>query len=229
MQIEVLSTGAFRSALVQLAPGEKFVSESGAMYRASSNIDIDVTMRTRGKGGLLRAAKRLLGGESLFFSTYCANGNSPGEVGLAPTLPGEVREITLDGGGDWITAGGSYLGSGIDVEIDTQFQGLKGFFTGESIFFMVARGRGPLLVGAFGRMEEIVIDGTLTVDTSHLVAYEASLTYRVGKSSSSWVQSFLSGEGLAIHFEGRGRVLVQSHAANEFGRALGPLLPERSS
>ena len=93
---------------------------------------------------------------------------------------------------------------------------------------MVARGRGPLLVGAFGRMEEIVIDGTLTVDTSHLVAYEASLSYRVGKSSSSWTQSFLSGEGLAIHFEGRGRVLVQSHAANEFGRALGHLLPERS-
>lgn len=228
MQIEILSSGAFRSALVHLDAGESFVSESGAMYRASSNVDIDVTTKSRGKGGILRAAKRLFGGESLFFSTYKAEGER-GEVGLAPTLPGEVREITLDDSVDWITAGGSYLGSGVDIEIDTQFQGFKGFFTGESIFFMVARGRGPLLVGAFGRMEEIEVDGTLTVDTSHLVAYEANLEYRVGKSSGSWMQSFLSGEGLAIHFEGRGRVLVQSHSAKEFGQALGPLLPERSN
>lgn len=227
MQIEILSKGAFRSALVHLEGGETFISESGAMYRASSNIDIDVTTRTKGKGGLLRGVKRLLGGESFFMSTYRTTDGRPGEVGLAPTLPGEVQEITLDGSSDWITAGGSYVGSGGDIEIDTQFQGFKGFFTGESMFFMVARGRGPMLVSAFGTVHPLEVDGELTIDTSHLVAYESSLQYRVGKIAGSWVQSFLSGEGLAIHFTGRGRVYVQSHAPKEFGRRLGPLLPQR--
>jgi len=228
MRIEILSRGAFRSALVRLEGDETFVSESGSMFRASPNVDIDVTTRTKGKGGLLRGVKRLLGGESFFLSKYSLSDRGAGEVGLSPTLPGEVHRIELDGASEWITAGGSYLGSGGDVEIDTQFQGVKGFFTGESIFFLVARGRGPLLVGAFGTVSEVEVDGELTVDTSHLVAYEGSLHYRVGKIAGSWVQSILSGEGLAIHFTGRGRVYLQSHAPKEFGRRLGPLLPQRN-
>ena len=34
MEIEILGQGAFESALVHLEPGERFVSESGALYRA---------------------------------------------------------------------------------------------------------------------------------------------------------------------------------------------------
>ena len=43
MQIEILGEGAFESALVHLQPGERFISESGALYRASGNVQIDVT------------------------------------------------------------------------------------------------------------------------------------------------------------------------------------------
>ena len=53
MNIEILGKGAFESALVHLDPGERFVSESGALYRASPNVDIDVTTRSGGSGGLL--------------------------------------------------------------------------------------------------------------------------------------------------------------------------------
>ena len=35
------------------------------------------------------------------------------------------------------------------------------------------------------------------------------------------------GEGFVMKFKGKGRVLVQSHNPNEFGKGLGPLLPER--
>jgi len=47
MEVEILGKGAFESALVHLEPGETFVSESGAMYRASTNVDIDVTTHSR--------------------------------------------------------------------------------------------------------------------------------------------------------------------------------------
>ena len=54
MNVEVLPHGAFYSALVHLEPGDSFVSDSGAMFRASSNVDIDVTTKTKGGGGLQR-------------------------------------------------------------------------------------------------------------------------------------------------------------------------------
>ena len=88
MQIDILKRGAFGSALVTLQPGETFLSESGAMFRASGNIDIDVTTKTKGRGGILAGIKRLIGGDHFFFSTYRVTDGQPGEVGLSPTLQG---------------------------------------------------------------------------------------------------------------------------------------------
>ena len=68
MRISIEDRGAFASALVHLDAGESFVSESGAMYRTSAEIDVDVTTRSKGKGGIFSGLKRLLGGESFFLS-----------------------------------------------------------------------------------------------------------------------------------------------------------------
>lgn len=229
MNVEVLGKGSFASALVHLNPGEEFVSEAGAMFRASSNVDIDVTTKSRGQGGFFGGLKRLMGGESFFLSTYSIMDNSPGEVGLAPTHQGEVHVVQMDGSVDWLCAGGSYLGSTPGLRLDTQFQGMKGFFTGESIFFVSVAGSGLLVVSAFGRISEMEVteDEGLIVDTGHVVAFEDTLEYTISKAGRSWIQSFLGGEGLVMNFTGSGKVLVQSHNPNEFGKALGPLLPPR--
>ena len=226
MEITLSDRGAFRWALVRLAEGEQFVSESGAMFRASSNIDIDVTTRSGSSGGLMAGLKRMLASETFFFSTYTCMDGEEGEVGLAPALQGEIALIDCDGNAQWVCAGGSYLGSGTDLSLDTQFQGLKGLFSGESLSFMSVSGQGPLLVNAFGHVSEIEVDGALTVDTGHVVAFEDSLSYSIGRAGGSWVQSFLTSEGLVMDFTGRGRIYVQSHNPKEFGGELGPMLPE---
>jgi uncharacterized protein (TIGR00266 family) len=226
MDIDVQERGAFGWALVKLSPGERFVSEAGALFRISDNIDFDVTTKSRGSGGFLSGIKRMLASESFFFSTYtCAD--TPGEVGLAPTLQGEVRLIECDGRSNWLTTGGSYLGSTEDLEIDTQFQGIKGMLSGESLSFLSIQGQGHLLVNAFGQITEIDVEDALTVDTGHVVAFEDSLEYSVSKAGGSWIQSFLTGEGLVLKFSGRGKIYVQSHNPTEFGQTLGPMLPER--
>ena len=227
MKIEILQRGAFGSALVKLDGDDAFVSESGAMYRASSNVDIDVTTRSKGKGGLLSGVKRLLGGEHFFFSTYRTTDGQAGEVGLSPTLQGEVRVIELDGTAPYLCAGGSYMGSAPDLELDIRFQGLKGFVSGESLFFMHVSGSGPLLVNAYGRISEVEVDGELIVDTGHVVAFEETLQYSLTKTGGSWITSYLAGEGIVMHFRGRGKVLVQSHNPKEFGGRLGRRLPPR--
>ena len=229
MEVQIREMGAFSSAIVKLGPGEEFVSESGAMFRASSGIDIDVTTKSRGKGGILGGLKRLLASENFFFSKYTNNSGQLGEVGLAPTLQGQVKNISCDGSCKWVCTGGSYLGSSVGLEIDTQFQGLKGFVTGESISFVEVSGQGDLIVNAFGNISEVDVSGALTVDTGHVVAFQDTLSYTAGKAASSWVQSYFSGEGIVLKFTGQGKILVQSHNPSEFGKVLGALLPERSS
>jgi uncharacterized protein (TIGR00266 family) len=228
MHIETLDRGAFSSALVKLNSGEKFISESGAMFRCSSNIEIDVTTSGGGGGGgLLGGLSRMLASENFFFSTYTCQGGA-GEVGLAPTLQGEVRVIECDGARKLVCTGGSYLGSTTGLKIDTKFQGLKGFFTGESISFVEVSGQGQLLVNAFGRITEIDVQNALTIDTGHVVAFEDTLQYSAGKAASGWIQSFLSGEGIVLNLTGTGKVYVQSHNPGEFGSTIGSMLPERS-
>ncbi len=227
MRIAIEDRGAFASAIVHLDAGENFVSESGAMYRTSAEIDVDVTTRSRGKGGLFGGLKRLLGGESFFLSKYHAAGGVPGEVGIAPTLPGDVKQVDLDGTSRWLCAGGSYLGSCEELALDTKFQGLRGMLSGEKMFFVSVEGEGPLIVSAYGCIREAAIDGEVIVDTGHVVAFEDTLTYEVTKAGGSWLRSFLGGEGLVMKLKGTGRLLVQSHNPNAFGAKLGRLLPPR--
>jgi len=226
VDVEILTQGGFHTALVQLAPDTTVVSEGGAMFRASANVDIDVKVRTKG-GGLLSGLKRMVGGESFFLSTYRTQDGRAGEVGLAPTLSGEIRKVELDGGGRWLCAGGSFLACDGDLALDTRFQGLRGLFSGESLFFVEVGGRGTLLVNAYGRVSELVVEDELVVDTGHVVAFEESLSYQLTKMGRSWIQSYLSGEGFVLRFRGTGRLLVQSHNPRSYGARLGRLLPPR--
>ena len=229
MKIEVLGAhGGFASALVKLDAGEQFVSEAGAMYRCSANVDVDVTTRTRGKGGILSGLKRLLASEKFFFSSYRADGGQSGEVGLAPTHQGQVQVISVEAKTSWYCSGGSYLGSSIGLSVDTEFQGLKGFLSGESLSYLKVSGQGELLVGAFGRIVPIDVVDELVVDTGHLVAFESTLDYSISKASRSWLQSFLSGEGFVMRFRGKGRCYIQSHNPTDLGKLVGPKLPPRS-
>ncbi len=229
MEISIKDTGAFASANVTLAPGERFVSESGCFFHSSPNVEIDVTTRRKssGKGGLLGGIKSMLGGESFFLSTYQANDGQASTVHLAPGLPGDVRRVDLDGSSRWLCFGGSYLGSAPSLDLDTQGQGFKGLFSGESLFAISVSGQGPLLVSAYGAIHEAEIDGELIVDTGHLVAFEDTLDYEITKAGGSWLRSMLGGEGLVMRVSGKGRLLVQSHDAGSLGRRIGRLLPPR--
>ena len=229
MHIETISAGAFESALVHLNPEESFVSEAGSMYRASQNIDIDVTTKSKGKGGLMSGLKRMVAGESFFLSTYQVTDDQPGEVGLSATLPGQIRTLELDDSSIWFCTGGSFLGASPELYLKTKLQGFKGLFSGESLSFLRVSGAGSLVVSAFGKIREIEVQEEMTIDTGHVVAYEASLEYEITKAGSGWIHSFLAGEGFVMRFRGEGRVLVQSHNPRGFGTPLGLLLPQRKN
>lgn len=224
MQTEIVGSNAFQSVRVHLNQGESFVSEAGKMVRMSTNLVSEVKSVAR-SGGFFGGMKRMLGGEAFFFSEYHAL-HGPGEVVLSPTLPGNVgiRELRESG---YYCAGGSYMGSGPEVRTEAKWQGLKGMLSGESLVFIHATGIGPLLLDAFGTVSEEIVNGSFIVDTGHVVAFEDTLQYSISKAGNSWLNSWLAGEGFVIHFQGQGKVLVQSHNMAEFGSELGPKLPYR--
>lgn len=211
---------------VALQAGESVVAEGGAMIAMSGSVSVSTSTRTRGSGGVLAGVKRMLARESFFLNTFSASG--AGEVWLAPTLPGDVLEISLDSE-PLIVQGGSFFACAPEVDLALNWQGLKSLFSGEHFFWLRLSGSGTALLSSFGAVFARPVDGELLVDTGHIVAFSESLSFRIGKASDSWVHSFLSGEGLVCRFQGRGTVWCQSHNDHGFGRALGPLLKERSN
>ena len=231
MNVKIDTEGAFGSALVTLEAGEKFVSESGAMYRASPNMEISVESRKKKDDGLWGAfksgIKAMFAGESFYLSSYTPNDGQSAEVGLAPTHQGEVRSVKV-GPDVWICSGGSYLGSSGGIILDTQYQGLtKGMFSKEGLVFVQASGEGDLLVNGFGRISSVDVSGGITIDNGHLIAFTEGLEYTITKAGSGWISSMMSGEGLVMNFRGQGKILVQSHDPSRLGGILGPMLPPR--
>lgn len=222
MQIQVDYRPAHSLARVFLQPNESVVAESGAMVGMSTN----VAMQTQ-SGGLMSGLKRMFGGESFFRNTFTAQG-SPGEVLLAHSLCGDMITLEMTQAGYYVQSS-SYIASTPNVNIETKVGGFKTFFAGEGVFVLQATAQGPgqMLIGAFGGIQELICDGSLVIDTGHLVAWDATLQYSVGKSGSGWIASFLSGEGLVCHFQGQGRIWIQTRNPSAYGQTVGKLLPPR--
>jgi uncharacterized protein (TIGR00266 family) len=220
MQFDVLYRPAHSLARVLLGPNESVMAESGAMVGMSSHVQ----MQTQ-SGGLLSGMKRLFGSESFFRNTFTAAG-APGEVLLAHALNGDMRVLEMTQAGYFLQSS-AFIASTPNVAIETKLGGFRSFFSGAGLFMLkaVAPSPGLLLVGAFGGIEELYCDGNIVIDTGHLVAWDATLEYSVGKSGSGWIASFLSGEGLVCHFRGQGRIWIQSRNAAAYGHRVGSLLP----
>ncbi|MEN8139132.1 MAG: TIGR00266 family protein [Bacteroidota bacterium] len=213
------------AAKIVLQPGEHFTAEAGAMIAMSPNVKMKTTTHKKSSGGIGKALKRMLSGESFFMNHYTAT-DLPGTVWLGTTLAGDMKVHQLNGEGI-IVQGGSYVASSPDIEIDFNWQGFKNLFSKEGIFWLNLNGKGTVIFNSFGAIYSIDINGEYIVDTGHIVAFEESLNFTLSKAGKSWISSFLGGEGLICKFKGTGRVWVQSHNTSSFGAILGPKLKPR--
>ncbi len=229
MHFEIQYNPAHSLATAHLQPGESVRAEATAMVSMSNNLQVETNTGPKGMGGFFKKLKRgVMGGESFFQNVFRAT-TQPASVSLAPRLCGSMVVHQLDGQHELMIQGSSYVAAPDTVDIDTKFQGFKGFFSGESLFFLRASGQGPVLINAFGAIEEMELDGEIIVDTGHLVAFTKGIDYKIQKAGTGWIQSFLSGEGLVLKMSGRGKLYIQSRNPNEFGKTVGSLLPARSS
>ncbi len=226
MKLDILNQPDSAIVKIDLAPNEEFVAEAGSMVAMSTGIEVSTTLRRGKGGGVFGGLKRMVAGESLFLSVF-RTGAVPGEVFLAPKLLGDILPYQLQGTQGLVVQATGYLASTPQVDVDLGFQGFRSLLSGESIFWLTVTGQGLVLLSAFGAIYEVDVDGEYVVDTGHIVAFEQSLTFSIGKVNASWWGAILGGEGLVCRFKGKGKIYCQTHNPGAFGQQVGGLLPPR--
>lgn len=221
IKTELLHQPSYALAVVSMDQGDQLRVESGAMVSMNSHVQIE----TQATGGFLKSLKRsVLGGESFFMNTFNAtSGNA--EITLAPSLPGDIAVFNLENH-DIIVQSGSFMASELSITTDTKWGGARSFFGGEGMFMLRCTGSGVLIVSSYGAIHKVEIPAgeTYTVDTGHIVAFDAHIQHAVRKVGS-WKSTIFGGEGLVVDYQGPGNVYLQTRSQEAFLSWLIPKLP----
>lgn len=226
MQTTIEFAPSYALLTVALSPGESIKAEPGAMVAQQG-----VELKTGGGGGgVFGGLRRMMGGESFVINTFTA-GSGGGQVNLAPATPGDIGEFPLSPGKNLFIQSGSFLACTENVQTDAQFQGFRGFFSGESLFFLRAyteREAGSVFYNSYGAVKQLPVTPgqELVVDTGHLVAFTDDVDYSIGKVGG--LRSMLvGGEGLVMRFRGNGQVWVQTRNLSSLAGKLIPFMPAK--
>lgn len=223
MNYKILYQDAFPLLEVQLQKGEMVKAESGAMVSMASTVDVE----GKAEGGIMQGLGRMLAGEKFFFQTLVANRGS-GEVLLAPSIPGGIIDVELDGSYSMCVQKDGFLAATQNIQVSTQMQNLaKGLFSGEGFFIVRISGSGTVFLNSYGAIHAVNVSAgeEVIIDNSHLVAWPDYMHYTIEKASRGWVSSFTSGEGLVCRFRGPGTVLIQTRNPRGFGDWIQQFIP----
>ncbi len=230
---DVTHAPSFAMLRVDLEPGERLVSEAGAMVARSPDVNLRASVTVARKPGLLSklmallvaVVRKLVANETFFVTHYSAP--QGGAVWLAPGTAGSVARRDLQGEAITLSTG-AYLASSGDVEVRLRFGGWRAIFAEEGLFFLTVSGTGSIWYTTFGGGHVVEVKDTFVVDTGHLVGWEGDLTFDVRNAGGGVVGFLASGEGLVCEFRGRGKVYLQSRNVLALADWLTPLLPSSS-
>ena len=208
MQVEIRDQPSFAHLHVHLEPGESIIAESDAMASRTSNLE----MQTRFNGGFGRGIlKKFLGGESLFINEFsCPSEDQGGDLVITQRTPGDMRRFDHDGNTMFLQPG-AFIACEPTVELGLGYAGFASLVGREGLFRLKVSGHGAIWLGAYGAIFTREIEDELVVDTGHIVAYEPTVSLKVGMAGGVF-SSFFSGEGLVTRVRGPGLVYLQSRS-----------------
>ena len=222
MNYQIDHRPSYAIARISLDTGERIKAETATMVTMSD----DIVMQTGVQGGILRSLRRsTMGGGTFFLNTYRAE--APGEVSLAPHMPGDIEALQLYDETVYVQSG-SFLAATMDLQIDSQWGGARTFFTSEGMFLLRCTGTGTLFISSYGAIHRIDLrhQQKYTVDNGHMVAFDDTIRYSVGKPGS-WTTTLLGGEGIVCRLEGPGRFFLQTRSEQTYLDWLAPKIAAR--
>lgn len=233
---------ASQMIVCQVDQGQTVYCEAGKFLWKTANVSLETRFTTpgqeeanQGKGLFQKAmstavevGKRQLAGESAAFQYFTPQGGS-GLVAFAGTLPGEMREIVMDGTKVWTAEKDAFVAAESSVKFDIQFSGFSaGRKGGEGFVLEKFTGTGSLFVAGAGNFIDLNpadYGGKIQVDTGCAVAWDDGITYsveRIGKMDAQGLKTaFFGGESFSLAtFEGNGQVILQSVSMVALARTL---------
>ncbi len=209
---------------VQVNPQFKVFAEAGKMIYVRGNVEMDSRM-PEGKGSgflgkVMGAGKRMLAGESLFFTYYEGNG----EAGFAGDFPGRILPVGL-ANHTILAQRDAFIAAIGDVEISVALQKRLGggLFGGEGFILEKISGDGIVFIHAGGDLVtfELAPGETMRIDTGSVVAWDESVQYDV-QMMSSIRSALFGGEGLFLTtLTGPGTVVIQTMTLAKLRRQIG--------
>ncbi|PCJ47295.1 MAG: TIGR00266 family protein [Moraxellaceae bacterium] len=217
MKSEIKGGKAFSYIDVTLAPGETLTTESDAMSSMASDLDLKAQLNGGFVVGILR---KFLGGETLFVSQFTNNTDGDRALTIVQPTPGEIKCVDLAGSMLYLQPG-AFLACTDGVQLGLKWAGFTSFIAREGLFRMVVSGNGKVWYGAYGALLEKEIDGEYIVDTSHLVAYDPTITLKLQLAGGIF-SSLFGGEGLVTRVEGKGKIVLQTRSISGLTSWLNP-------
>ncbi len=206
---------------IELDPGESVVAEAGTMMYMEDGIEMETIFGDGSSSGgglmdaLLGAGKRVLTGESLFFTLFGHRGSGKKHVAFAAPYPGTILPMNLaEMGGTLICQKDAFLcaAKGVSVGIAFQKKIGVGLFGGEGFIMQKLEGDGFAFVHAGGTLVEKQLGPgeTLRVDTGCIVALMPSVNYDI-QFVGGIKSALFGGEGFFFAtLTGPGHVWLQS-------------------
>ncbi|NMC57872.1 MAG: AIM24 family protein [Candidatus Methanofastidiosa archaeon] len=181
--------------------------EPGALYFMKGNLK----MQTSTGGGIAQGlARKIVAGESFFLNEI----SGTGEIYFEPTFGHFfLHKIEKSEGGVIVDKKLFYAGTtGLDITAAIQKNLSSALWGGEGLFQTRIYGNGIAILCSPVPGQEIIkyeLNGEkLYVDGNFALMRSENITFRVEKSSKSWISTSVSGEGMLQTFEGIGFVWI---------------------
>ena len=233
---------ASQMIVCQLDQGQTMYCEAGKFLWKTTNVSIETRFTTpegqeaskdkrmfgKALGAAVEVGKRALAGESVAFQYFTPAGGS-GLVAFAGMLPGEVREIPLDGSLAWTAEKDAFVAAESSVRFDINWAGFSaGRKGGEGFILERFTGEGSLFIAGAGNFIELnpaKYGGKIQVDTGCVVAFDDHIAYgveRMGRVDAKGLKTALfGGEGFSLAtLEGDGQVILQSVNMTAYARSI---------
>ena len=198
-----------RQLLAQLDGTVGIITQSGAMQWTTGSIESSIGVKSA--GGL---AKKLISGKMTGESAIKPEYKGKGVLVLEPTY----KHILLEDISAWddgiVLEDGMFLAceNTLSQKVIARSSFTAAVAGGEGLFNLALTGYGiAALESRYPRQELIEIDlenDILKIDGNYAVAWSASLSFTVERSSKSLIGSAVNGEGLVNVYRGTGKVLM---------------------
>lgn len=217
--------GSLPAVIINLNPGEKLLSEVGGRTWSRGPI----LTETKAEGGAGKAIGRMLMGESLFMSTYSAQG--PAEIAFSSSFPGRIVARELAPGQSIVCQKSAFLCATYGVQLAVHFQKKLGAGLAGGEGFIMQRVTGPGLVffevDGYCQEYDLQPGEQLICDTGVLAIMDA--TCQMNVQMVKGVKNVLfGGEGLFdTVITGPGKVYLQTMTIAKLAKQMLPFLSEK--